>query len=67
MFEMSCEESVSYSKSLEKLEKIRHTNDLSLATLPVDNERRGFVTSSVIIVLLLYVERIIVIYSCNLF
>jgi hypothetical protein len=37
IFEMFHEESVSYFKRLENLEKIRHTNGLSLATLPVDN------------------------------
>jgi hypothetical protein len=33
IFEMSYEESISYFKRLENLEKIRHTNGLSPATL----------------------------------
>jgi hypothetical protein len=39
IFEMSYEESVSYSKRLENLEKIRHTNVPGLTTLLVDNRR----------------------------
>jgi hypothetical protein len=37
-FEMSYEESVSYFKRLENLEKIRRTNDPNPSSLPVDNE-----------------------------
>jgi hypothetical protein len=45
IFEMSYEESVSYFKHLENLEKIRHTNILNPSSLPVDNKK--YVTSSV--------------------
>jgi hypothetical protein len=38
IFEMSCEESVSYFKSLENLEKIRRTNSPNPSSLPVDNK-----------------------------
>jgi hypothetical protein len=38
IFEMSYEESVSYFKCLENLEKIRHTNNPNPSTLPVDNK-----------------------------
>jgi hypothetical protein len=37
--EMSYEESVSYFKRLENLEKIRRTNGPGPATLPVDNKK----------------------------
>jgi hypothetical protein len=47
IFEMSYEKSVSYFKRLENMEKVRRTNGSSLATLPVDNKKRLFVTSSV--------------------
>jgi hypothetical protein len=40
IFEMSYEESVSYFKRLEHLEKIRLTNGPSPTSLPVDNEKR---------------------------
>jgi hypothetical protein len=39
IFEMSYEESVSYSKRLENLEKIRRTNGPNPSSLPVDNKR----------------------------
>jgi hypothetical protein len=42
---MSHEESVSHFKHLENLEKIRHTNGPSPASLPVDNKKS--VTSNV--------------------
>jgi hypothetical protein len=45
IFEMSYEESVSYFKCLENLEKIRRTNSLNPSSLPVDNKKS--VTSSV--------------------
>jgi hypothetical protein len=45
IFEMSYEESVSYFKGLENLEKIRRTNNPNLSSLPVDNKKS--VTSSV--------------------
>jgi hypothetical protein len=38
IFEMSYEETVSYFKRLENLEKIRNTNGPSLTTLSVDNK-----------------------------
>jgi hypothetical protein len=38
IFEMSYEESVSYFKRLENLEKIKSTNGPSPASLPVDNK-----------------------------
>jgi hypothetical protein len=38
IFEMSNEESLSYFKRLENLEKIRHTNGPKPSTLPVDNK-----------------------------
>jgi hypothetical protein len=44
-FEISYEESVSYFKSLENLEKIRRTNGPNPSSLPVDNKKP--VTSSV--------------------
>jgi hypothetical protein len=47
IFEMSYEESVSYFKHLENLEKIRRTNGPDLATIPVDNEKRVSATSIV--------------------
>jgi hypothetical protein len=46
-FEMSYEESVSYFKCLENLEKIRRTNGPSPASLLVDNQKSKFVTSIV--------------------
>jgi hypothetical protein len=45
IFEMSYEESVSYFKRLENLEKIRHTNSPNPSSLPGDNKKS--VTSSV--------------------
>jgi hypothetical protein len=42
---MTYEESVSYFKHLENLEKIRQTNDPNPSSLPVDNKK--YVTSSV--------------------
>jgi hypothetical protein len=47
IFEMSHEESVSYFKRLENLEKIRHTNGPNPSSLPVDSKKRVSVTSSV--------------------
>jgi hypothetical protein len=47
IFEMSCEESMSYFKRLENLEKIRRTNDPNSSSLPVDNKKGVSVTSSV--------------------
>jgi hypothetical protein len=47
IFEMSYEDSVSYFKRLEKLEKIRCTNGPNPSPLPVDNKKRVTVTSSV--------------------
>jgi hypothetical protein len=38
IFEMTYEESVSYFKRLENLEKIRRTNGLNPSSLPVDNK-----------------------------
>jgi hypothetical protein len=38
IFEMTYEESVSYFKYLENLEKIRHTNGPNPSSLPVDNK-----------------------------
>jgi hypothetical protein len=45
IFEMSYEESVSYSNSLENLEKIRRTNGPKPSSIPVENKKS--VTSSV--------------------
>jgi hypothetical protein len=47
IFEMTNEESVSYFKHLENLEKIRCTNGPNPSSLPVDNKKRVSVTSSV--------------------
>jgi hypothetical protein len=47
IFEMSYEESVSYFKRLENLEKIRHTNGPNPSSLPVDNKKTVSVTSIV--------------------
>jgi hypothetical protein len=47
IFEMYYEESVSYFKRLENLEKIRCTNGPNPSSLPVDNKKRVSVTSSV--------------------
>jgi hypothetical protein len=47
IFEMSYEESVPYFKRSEKLEKIKRTNGPNPSSLPVDNKKRVFVTSSV--------------------
>jgi hypothetical protein len=47
IFEMSYEESVSYFKRLENLEKIRRTNGPYPSSLPVDNKKTVSVTSSV--------------------
>jgi hypothetical protein len=44
---MSYEESVSYFKLLENLEKIRRTNGTNPSSLPVDNKKSISVTSSV--------------------
>jgi hypothetical protein len=44
---MSYEQSVSYFKRLENLEKIRRTNGLGPAKLPVDNKKRVSATTSV--------------------
>jgi hypothetical protein len=46
IFEMTYEESVSYFKCLENLEKIRHTNGPNPTSLPVDNNKTDSVTSS---------------------
>jgi hypothetical protein len=48
IFEMSYEESVSYIKHLENLEKIRHTNSPNPSSLPVDNKKKASVTNSVV-------------------
>jgi hypothetical protein len=45
IFEMTYEESVSYFKHLDKLEKIRRTNGPNPSSLPVDNKKS--VTNSV--------------------
>jgi hypothetical protein len=47
IFEMSYQESVSYFKHLQNLEKIRRTNGPNPSSLPVDNKKRVSVTSSV--------------------
>jgi hypothetical protein len=47
IFEMTYEESLSYFKRLENLEKIRHTNGPNPSSLLVHNEKRVSVTSSV--------------------
>jgi hypothetical protein len=47
IFEMTYEESVSYFKPLENLEKIRCTNGPNPSSLPVDNKKTISVTSSV--------------------
>jgi hypothetical protein len=47
IFEMTYEESVSYFKHLENLEKIRRTNGPNPSSLPVDNKKTDSVTSSV--------------------
>jgi hypothetical protein len=47
IFEISYEESVSYFKHLENLEKIRRTNIPNPSSLPLDNKKRASVTSSV--------------------
>jgi hypothetical protein len=47
IFEMTYEESVSYFKRLENLEKIRRTNGPNPSSLPVDNKKRVSATSSV--------------------
>jgi hypothetical protein len=47
IFEMTYEESVSYFKHLENLEKIRRTSGPNPSSLPVDNKKRVSVTSSV--------------------
>jgi hypothetical protein len=41
IFEMTYEESVSYFKCLENLEKIRHTNGPNPSSLPVDTKKPG--------------------------
>jgi hypothetical protein len=46
-FEISYEESVSYFKSLENLERIRHTNGTNPSSLPVDKKKIVSVTSIV--------------------
>jgi hypothetical protein len=45
IFEMTYEESVSYFKRLENLEKIRRTNGLNPSLLPVDNKKYTTVTN----------------------
>jgi hypothetical protein len=47
IFEMTHEESVSYFKRLENLEKIRRTNGPNPSLLPLDNKKGDSVTSSV--------------------
>jgi hypothetical protein len=47
IFEMTYEDSVSYFKRLENLEEIRCTNSPNPSSLPVDNKRQVYVTSSV--------------------
>jgi hypothetical protein len=47
MFEISYEESVTYFKCLENLEKIRCTNGPNPSSLPVDNKKRVSVPISV--------------------
>jgi hypothetical protein len=47
IFEMTYEESVSYFKYLENLEKIRSTIDPNPSSLSIDNKKRVSVTSSV--------------------
>jgi hypothetical protein len=47
IFEMTYEESMSYFKRLENLEKIRHTNGPNPSSLPEDNKKSQTVTSSV--------------------
>jgi hypothetical protein len=47
IFEMSYEESVSYFKRLENLEKIKRTNGPNASSLPVDNKKWHSVNSSV--------------------
>jgi hypothetical protein len=42
---VSYEESLSYCKRLENLEKIRRTNGPNPSSLPVDNQKRISVTS----------------------
>jgi hypothetical protein len=48
IFEMTYEESVSYFKCLENLEKIRRTNGPNPSSLPVDNKKSLSVTSSLV-------------------
>jgi hypothetical protein len=38
IFEMSCDESVSYFKRLENLKKMRRTNGPNPSSIPVDNK-----------------------------
>jgi hypothetical protein len=47
IFEMSYEESVSYFKHFENLEKIRRNNGPNPSSIPVDNKKRISVTNSV--------------------
>jgi hypothetical protein len=47
IFEMTYEEYLSYFKHLENLEKIRCTNGPNPSSLPVDNKKQVYVTSSV--------------------
>jgi hypothetical protein len=47
IFEMTYEESMSYFKRLEKLEKIRRTNGPNPSSLPVESKKTASVTSSV--------------------
>jgi hypothetical protein len=47
IFEKLHEQSVSYFKHLESLEKIRCTNGPGPATIQVDNKKRVFIISSV--------------------
>jgi hypothetical protein len=45
IFDMSYEESVSYVKRLENLEKIRHTNSPNPSSLTVDNKKTVSITT----------------------
>jgi hypothetical protein len=47
IFEMTYEESMTYFKHLENLEKIRRTNGPNPSSLPADNKRSEYVTNSV--------------------
>jgi hypothetical protein len=47
IFKLSHKQSVSYFKRLENLEKIRRTNSLNLASLPINDKKRVSGTSSI--------------------